>query len=436
MNSSQLLERISAPANLNLALRRVKSNKGCAGVDRRDIEATIRKLRQGGNGQQLRQSLLDGSYQPQPVLGVEIPKPSGGVRQLGIPTVLDRIVQQAITNVLTEIYEPKFSTSSFGFRPMRSAHNALAAASHYIREGKRYVVDIDLEKYFDTVNHDRLMHRLSQDIEDKRVLKLIRRYLQSGLMRNGVVERRQRGTPQGGPLSPLLSNIVLDELDKELERRGHKFCRYADDCQIYVSSQAAAERVKDSVTAFLEHKLKLKVNREKSAATRVTERSYLSHRFTSSGEIRIASAALAKMKKRVRSITKRNRGREFGLIIQELTQYLRGWQQYFKLALKPSVMGALDRWIRRRLRSYRLKQRKRKYSIAMWLQREGVTERNAWKLAMSDKGWWKLSQTPQVNHALPNVKFQEVGLYSLREGYDTLKVYSEPPYATHACTVV
>ncbi len=436
MNPSQLLERISAPANLNLALRRVKNNKGCAGVDRLDIEATIQKLRQGNKGQQLRQSLLDGSYQPQPVLGVEIPKPSGGVRQLGIPTVQDRMVQQAITNVLTEIYDPKFSKSSFGFRPMRSAHNALATASQYIREGRGYVVDIDLEKYFDTVNHDRLMHRLSQDIEDKRVLKLIRSYLQSGLMRNGVVERRQRGTPQGGPLSPLLSNIVLDELDKELERRGHKFCRYADDCQIYVSSQVAADRVKESVTVFLEHKLKLKVNREKSAATRVAERSYLSHRFSSSGEIRISSVAQGKMKKRVRLITKRNRGRELGLIIQELTQYLRGWQHYFKLALKPSVMGALDSWIRRRLRSYRLKQRKRKHSIATWLQREGVTERNAWKLAMSDKGWWKLSQTPQVNHALPNVKFQEMGLYSLKEGYDTLKVYSEPPYATHACTVV
>jgi len=436
VNPSQLLERISAPANLNLALRRVKSNKGCAGVDRLGIEATIQKLRQGNNGQQLRQSLLDGSYQPQPVLGVKIPKPNGGMRQLGIPTVQDRIVQQAIMNVLTEIYEPKFSKSSFGFRPMRSAHNALAMASQYIREGRGYVVDIDLEKYFDTVNHDRLMHRLSQDIEDKRMLKLIRSYLQSGLMRNGVVERRQRGTPQGGPLSPLLSNIVLDELDKELERRGHKFCRYADDCQIYVSSQVAAERVKDSITTFLEQKLKLKVNREKSAATRVTERSYLSHRFTSSGEIRISSSAQAKMKKRVRTITKRNRGRELGQIVKELTQYLRGWQYYFKLALKPSVMGALDSWIRRRLRSYRLKQRKRKHSIAMWLQRKGVTERNAWKLAMSDKGWWKLSRTPQVNHALPNVKFLEMGLYSLKEGYDTLKVYSEPPYATHACTVV
>ncbi|EHK9118190.1 group II intron reverse transcriptase/maturase [Vibrio vulnificus] len=430
------MEQISASANLNHALRRVKRNKGCAGVDRLDITATISKLRQASNGQALRQSLLDGSYQPQPVLGIEIPKTNGGVRQLGIPTVLDRIVQQAITSVLSDIYEPKFSNSSYGFRPNRSAHHALAAASRYIREGRGYVVDIDLAKYFDTVNHDRLMHRLSKDIIDKRVLKLIRAYLQAGLMRDGLVERRQRGTPQGGPLSPLLSNIVLDELDKELERRGHKFCRYADDCQIYVRSEEAAHRVKESITEFLEHKLKLTVNREKSAATRVPERGYLSHSFKIDGTLLISQSAQARMKKRVRRITKRNRGRELSVIITELTQYLRGWQHYFKLAIGRSAMQRLDEWIRRRLRCYRLKQRKRRYSIATWLQRQGVTERNAWKLAMSDKGWWHLALSPQVNHAMPIKWFEERGLYSLRDGYESLKVYSEPPYATHACTVV
>lgn len=368
-------------------------------------------------------------------MGVDIPKPKGGVRQLGIPTVQDRIVQQAIAQVLTKIYEPKFSENSFGFRPGRSAHHALAKASQYVREGRGYVVDIDLEKYFDTVNHDRLMHRLSQDIEDKRVLKLIRRYLQSGLMRYGVVERRQRGTPQGGPLSPLLSNIVLDELDKELERRGHKFCRYTDDCQIYVSSEASAQRVKASITHFLEQKLKLRVNRAKSAATRVSERSYLGYKLNQNGVISISKDALHGMKKRVRQITKRNRGRALPIIIRELTQYLRGWQNYFKLGLRKREMGLLDSWIRRRLRSYRLKQRKRKYSIAIWLQRLGVSERDAWKLACSDKGWWTLSRTPQLNHALPNKRLSELGLYSLLDGYETLKVYSEPPYATHACTV-
>lgn len=430
------MEQICSSANLNHALRRVKKNKGCAGIDRLDITATISKLRQASNGQELRQSLLDGSYQPQPVLGVEVPKPSGGVRQLGIPTVLDRIVQQAITSVLSDIYEPKFSNSSYGFRPNRSAHHALAAASHYIKEGRGYVVDIDLAKYFDTVNHDRLMHRLSQDISDKRVLKLIRSYLQAGIMRNGLVEQRQRGTPQGGPLSPLLSNIVLDELDKELERRGHTFCRYADDCQIYVRSEEAANRVKGSIMEFLEQKLKLTVNREKSAAARVTERTYLSHSFQINGTILISKGAQAQMKKRVRQITKRNRGRELQVIITELTQYLRGWQHYFKLAIRKSAMQHLEQWIRRRLRCYRLKQRKGRYSIATLLQRQGVTERNAWKLAMSNKSWWHLARTPQVNHAMPIKWFDELGLYSLRDGYELLKVYSEPPYATHACTVV
>ena len=436
MISTQLMEQICSSANLNQALRRVKKNKGCAGVDKLDITATIAMLRQSSNGQAFRQSLLDGSYQPQPVLGVEIPKPNGGVRQLGIPTVLDRMVQQAITSILSDIYEPKFSDSSYGFRPKRSAHHALAAASRYIREGRVYVVDIDLAKYFDTVNHDRLMYRLSQDITDKRVLKLIRSYLQAGIMRYGIVEQRQRGTPQGGPLSPLLSNIVLDELDKELERRGHKFCRYADDCQIYVSSEEAATRVKESITAFLEQKLKLTVNREKSAATRVTERVYLGHCFGIDGGIHLSKAAQAQMKKRVRQITKRNRGRELESVIAELTQYLRGWQHYFKLAISKSAMQRLDEWIRRRLRCYRLKQRKRKHSIATWLRQQGVSERNAWKLAMSDKVWWHLALTPQLNHAMPIKWFEELGLYSLRDGYESLKIYSEPPYATHACTVV
>ncbi|UTV30945.1 group II intron reverse transcriptase/maturase [Photobacterium atrarenae] len=436
MTSTQLMERICSSTNLNQALRRVKKNKGCAGVDKLDITATISMLRQSSNGQALRQSLLDGSYQPQPVLGVEIPKPSGGVRQLGIPTVLDRVVQQAITSVLTDIYEPQFSSNSYGFRPNRSAHHALVAASHYIREGRGYVVDIDLAKYFDTVNHDRLMHRLSEDITDKRVLKLVRSYLQAGIMRNGLVEQRQRGTPQGGPLSPLLSNIVLDELDKELERRGHKFCRYADDCQIYVHSEEAANRVKASITEFLEQKLKLRVNREKSAATRVTERTYLGHRFHRDGSIHISKTAQTQMKKRVRQITKRNRGRELKTVIVELTQYLRGWQHYFKLAIRKSAMQRLDEWIRRRLRCYRLKQRKRRYSIATWLRQEGVSERNAWKLAMSDKGWWHLALSPQLNQAMPMKWFKEMGLYSLRDGYESLKIYSEPPYATHACTVV
>lgn len=436
MQTSQLLEAMFSSDKLNEALNKVKSNKGCAGIDRLSIEATIDKLRQGDTGVKFRQSLLDGTYQPQPVLGVEIPKPKGGVRQLGIPTVQDRIVQQAIANVLKDVYEPKFSANSYGFRPGRSAHNALAKASQFISSGLGYVVDIDLEKYFDTVNHDRLMYRLSQDIEDKRVLKLIRKYLQCDLMRNGIAEQRQQGTPQGGPLSPLLSNIVLDELDKELERRGHKFCRYADDCQIYVSSEAAANRVLISISDFLEVKLKLKVNHKKSAATRVSARSFLGYYFKQSGVIGISKDAYQRMKIRVRKITKRNRGKCEDAVIKELTQYLRGWQHYYKLALGKCRMTKLDGWIRRRLRCYRLKQCKRKYSIAVWLIKSGVPERNAWKVAISDKGWWALSKTPQLHQALPDSRFYELGLYSLLSGYEALKIYSKPPYATHACTVV
>ncbi|MCE2597451.1 group II intron reverse transcriptase/maturase, partial [Motilimonas cestriensis] len=306
--------------------------------------------------------------------------------------------------------------SSYGFRPGRSAHHALVQASQYVRSGLGYVVDIDLEKYFDTVNHDRLMYRLSRDIEDKRVLKLIRQYLQCDLMRNGVSEQRQQGTPQGGPLSPLLSNIVLDELDKELERRGHKFCRYADDCQIYVSSEVAAKRVLISVSKFLEGKLKLKVNTDKSAATRVSKRSFLGYYLKQSGVIGIPKEVYRRMKNRVRKITKRNQGRCESAIIKELTQYLRGWQHYYKLALGKHRMSKLDSWIRRRLRCYRLKQRKRKYSIAMWLIKLGVPKRNAWRLAISDKGWWALSKTPQLHQALPDSRFTEQGLYSLLGG--------------------
>lgn len=436
MQTSKLLEKMFSSQQLNAALKKVKSNKGCAGIDRLSIEATIEKLKQGDNGNRFRQSLLDGTYQPQAVLGVEIPKSKGGVRQLGIPTVQDRIVQQAIANVLKDVYEQKFSNSSYGFRPGRSAHHALVQASEYVRSGLSYVVDIDLEKYFDTVNHDRLMHRLSRDIEDKRVLKLIRLYLQSDLMRNGLAEQRQQGTPQGGPLSPLLSNIVLDEFDKELERRGHKFCRYADDCQIYVSSEEAANRVLISASKFLEVKLKLKVNTDKSAATRVSKRSFLGYYLKQSGVIGIPKDVYRRMKARVRKITKRNQGKCVTAIIKQLTQYLRGWQHYYKLALGKHRMTKLDSWIRRRLRCYRLKQRKRKYSIAVWLIKLGVPERNAWRLAISDKGWWKLSRTAQLHQALPDSQFDKLGLYSLLNGYEALKVYSKPPYATHACTVV
>jgi len=373
-----LMERICEPSNLNRAFRQVRRNKGAAGVDGQTIAATQVYLQAGDHARQLRESLLQGEYRPQAVRGVKIPKPDGGERQLGIPTVLDRWIQQAIAQVLGDIYEPQFSDASFGFRPGRGAHDALKQAQGYVASGKSWVVDIDLERYFDTVNHDRLMARLAGDIKDKRVLKLIRRYLQAGLLQNGVVTGRQQGTPQGGPLSPLLANIVLDELDKELESRGHCFCRYADDCNIYVSSRKAGERVLSSVTVFLEGKLKLQVNRKKSACAPVNERQFLGYRLMPPGYLTIAPKSLRRMRRRVRELTYRNRGSSLARVIKELTQYLRGWLHYFKLAKAKSILRDLDSWIRRRLRCYRLKQRKRRWSIATWLQQLGVKEYLSW----------------------------------------------------------
>lgn len=434
--SNQLMEAICAPSNLNSAFRQVKRNKGVAGVDRLTIEATEHWLRSNNNARHFRQQLLDGHYHPQAIRGVKIPKADGSERQLGIPTVLDRWIQQAIAQVLTPIYEPHFSNSSYGFRPKRSAHDALKQASAYVQSGKIFVVDVDLEKYFDSVNHDRLMSRLSKAIKDKRVLKLIRAYLTADLLQNGMAEQRQKGTPQGGPLSPLLSNIVLDELDKELEQRGHTFCRYADDCNIYVSSQKAAERVMASVKGFIESKLKLKVNDLKSACTLVSERQFLGYRIYKNGDLSLSPKTQLRMKRRVRELTYRNRGRAFAQVVSELNQFLRGWLHYFRLAKMTTHLRSLDEWIRRRLRCYRLKQRKRSYSIASWIISLGVKVNLAWQLASSSKGWWRLSRNPVINQAMPNVWFKEQGLYSLWENYALLNLPPEPPYATNACTVV
>lgn len=436
IDQHELMERICDPSNLNRAFRQVKRNKGSAGVDRLSIQETEAYLRQGNNAQSIKERLLTGQYQPQLIRGVNIPKASGGERQLGIPTVLDRWIQQAILQVLTSIYEPQFSDSSFGFRPKRSAHDAIRQSSRYVSEGKQWVVDLDLEKYFDTVNHDRLLHRLSQEITDKRVLRLIGQYLRAGLLQDGIVTQRQQGTPQGGPLSPLLSNLVLDELDKELERRGHCFSRYADDCNIYVSSQEAGERVLASITEFLEKKLRLKVNRLKSACDHVSNRQFLGYRLRSGGMITLSPKTLERFKRRVRELTFRNRGRSLGKVITELTVYLRGWLHYFKLAQARSLMQRLDEWIRRRLRCYRLKQRKRRWSIAKWLMQLEVKEHHAWQLAMSSKGWWRMSLNPIINQAMPIVWFKERGLQSLLELYDQLTIKPESPYATNACTVV
>lgn len=412
-----LMAQICEPSNLNRAFKQVKRNKGAAGIDGQSIDATSAYLRESNRAEQFRQQLLSGAYQPKAVRGVKIPKADGGSRQLGIPTVLDRVVQQAVAQVLNRIFEPIFSDSSYGFRAGRSAHQALEQARGYVAAGRHWVVDIDMEKYFDTVNHDKLMHSLSKQIADKKVLKLIRLFLQAGLLQDGVLINRQRGTPQGGPLSPLLANIVLDDLDKELERRGHSFCRYADDCNIYVCSQEAGERVLKSVSAFLERKLKLTVNTKKSACAKVEERQFLGYRLTSDGRLTIAPKSRATMRKKVRQLTKRNRGISLELVIHKLSQYLRGWQQYFRLARNKSWLKDIDSWIRRRLRCYRLKQRKRRFSVATWLQSLGIKEHHAWQLAMSRKGWWNNSRNPIANHAMTNQWFKDKGLYFLEENY-------------------
>lgn len=398
---------------MNRAYRKVKANKGAAGVDGISIERLPTYIRE--HKEEFLVELLDGSYQPELVRGVQIPKPDGSKRQLGIPTVLDRVIQQAILQILEPIYEPKFSNSSYGFRPNRSAQMALRQAREYLRDGYKYVVDMDLEKFFDRVNHDILMERLSRNISDKRLLRIIRRYLEAGLLQNGIFEERKLGMPQGGNLSPLLSNIMLDELDKELERRGHKFCRYADDCNIYVKSQEAGERVLKSITEFLGIRLKLKVNETKSAVSHATKRKFLGYSFRVDSDLKVANQSLVKFKNRIRELTSRNRGRKLEHVIKELNQYLNGWISYFRLSANISVFNGLDSWIRRRLRCYRLKQRKRTYSVYKFLVELGVSVQNAWKLAKSSKGWWRLSLNPNIHTAMSNVWFDRSGLVSLEK---------------------
>ena len=405
---------------MNRAYRKVKANKGAAGVDGISIERLPAHIRE--HKEEFLVELLAGSYKPELVRGVQIPKPDGSKRQLGIPTVLDRVIQQAILQILEPIYEPKFSNSSYGFRPNRSAQMALRQAREYLRDGYKYVVDMDLEKFFDRVNHDILMERLSRDISDKHLLRIIRRYLEAGLLQNGIFEERKLGMPQGGNLSPLLSNILLDELDKELEKRGHKFCRYADDCNIYVKSQEAGNRVLKSITEFLATRLKLKVNETKSAVAHVTKRKFLGYSFRMDSELKVASQSLVKFKNRIRELTSRNRGRKLEHVIKELNQYLNGWISYFRLSANISVFKELDSWIRRRLRCYRLKQRKRTYSVYKFLVELGVSVQNAWKLAKSSKGWWRLSLNPNIHTAMSNVWFDNCGLVSLEKkvaGYNS-----------------
>lgn len=409
--TEHLMEDIADRSNLNRAYRRVKANKGSSGVDGMTVHELATWIAE--HKEELIASLLDGSYQPQPVRGVQIPKTGGGMRQLGIPTVGDRLVQQAILQVLEPLMDPTFSDSSYGFRPGRGAHQALLQAQQYVAEGRTTVVDMDLEKFFDRVNHDILMARLARRIGDKRLLHIIRRFLEAGLMQAGVCVARHEGTPQGGPLSPLLANLLLDDLDKELEARGHRFCRYADDCNIYLRSQAAGQRVLASLTQFLEGRLKLRVNRDKSAAAPVMERKFLGHRLLSDGTLTIAAKSLDRAKDRVREITRRNRGVSFERTIGELNSFLTGWVTYFRFTKATSVLGQLDSWIRRKLRCVRLKQRKRAKPIADFLHGLGVPRNRCWTTAASGKGWWRMAHTPAAQQGMSNAWFDRQGLTKL-----------------------
>jgi len=414
-----LMEEVTDRDNLNRAYRRVMANKGAAGVDGMKLHELRGWLAE--HKEQLIASLLEGSYQPQAVRGVEIPKPGGGMRQLGIPTVVDRLVQQAILQVLDPILDPTFSHSSFGFRPGRGAHDALLQASRYVAEGRSVVVDVDLEKFFDRVNHDLLMGRVARRIGDKRLLTIIRRFLEAGMMQQGVTVERHEGTPQGGPLSPLLANLLLDDLDRELEARGHCFCRYADDCNIYVRSREAGERVLASLTKFLEGKLKLRVNRQKSAVAPVRERKFLGYRLLDDGTLTIAPKSLDRAKDRVREITRRNRGVSFERMLGELNSFLTGWVAYFRLAKAKGALADLDAWIRRKLRCVRLKQRKRAASITAFLHRLGVPWNRCWTTAASGKGWWRMAHTPAAQQGMNNAWFECQGLINSLHYYLTFK---------------
>jgi len=414
--ADRLMEEILDPENLKEALKRVKANKGSAGIDRMTVEMVSDYLKK--HWPEIREQMLSGTYKPQPVLRVEIPKPDGGVRKLGIPVVVDRFLQQAVMQVLQGKWDPTFSEHNYGFRPNRSAHQGVAKAQEYIAEGYTWVVDLDLEKFFDRVNHDKLMGLVAKRITDKRVLKLIRAFLNAGVMEEGLVSAIDEGTPQGGPLSPLLSNIVLDELDRELEQRGHRFVRYADDCNVYVRSQRAGERVMESITGFITKKLKLKVNREKSAVARPWERKFLGFSFTAKEpqKRRVAPKSMVRFKERVRELTRRTRGVSLQGMVEELNVYLRGWHGYFGFCQTPSVLVDLDSWIRRKLRCLVWKQWKRGRTRYKELRKRGVNEALAAKTAGNPHGPWRLSHSPGVCIAFPNAYFDRIGLFRLAVG--------------------
>lgn len=418
----ELMSAITERSNMLQAYRRVCRNKGAPGVD--GVTTGELKGYLQTHWQRIKQQLLDGSYQPQPVRKVEIPKPGGGTRMLGIPCVVDRLIQQAVHQVLSVQFEPMFSPYSYGFRPGKSAAQAVRQARDYMESGKRWVVDIDLEAFFDRVNHDILMSRIARVIRDKAVLKLIRRYLQAGIMEHGVSTARTEGTPQGGPLSPLLSNILLHELDEELTRRGHSFCRYADDCNIYVSSERAAHRVLTATTRFLEQRLKLKVNREKSAADRPWERSFLGYtvcRRTANIRLKVADKSVSRFKGNIKALLRMARGWNIRKTVGALAPKLRGWINYFHLAGVKGIFDELDGWLRRHLRKILWRQWKQGRTRARMMMRLGIAEERARLSSTNGQGPWWNAGASHMNQAVPKKLFDRLGLVSLMDSYLRLK---------------
>jgi len=410
---SRLMEAVCERGNLRLAYQRVMENKGAAGVDRIGVVGFKDPLKQ--HWPTIKARILGGTYNPQPVRRVDIPKPQGGIRTLGIPTLTDRLIQQALHQVLSPIFEADFSGSSYGFRRGRNAHQAVKAARQYVAEGRRYVVDMDLEKFFDRVNHDILMEKLSKKIGDGRVMRLIRRYLEAGMMAEGIVSPRTEGTPQGGPLSPLLSNILLSELDRELERRGHAFCRYADDCNIYVRSHRAGVRVMASITRFLSDALKLTVNVAKSAVARPWKRKFLGYSLTwhKAPRLRIASTSIKRLEDNIRKVFKGAGGRSLNTSISEINPILRGWMAYFRLTQTKKVLEEVDGWIRHKLRCILWRQWKRPYTRAKSLMKAGLKEERAFCSAFNQRGPWWNSGASHMNQAFPKSFFDRLGLVSL-----------------------
>ncbi len=408
------MEEVLSRENMLAAYHRVVGNRGAPGVDGVTVDELETLIRQ--RWEAIREELFSGTYVPNAVRKVEIPKPGGkGVRMLGIPTVLDRLIQQALLQVLQPMFDPTFSDHSFGFRPRRSAHQALDRAKQHIAAGHRWVVDMDLEKFFDRVNHDVLMSRLARRIEDKRILRLIRRYLQAGMMEDGIVSQRSEGTPQGGPLSPLLSNVLLDELDRELQQRGHRFVRYADDCNIYVRSRRAGQRVLDSTERFLKKRLRLKVNREKSTVDRPWNRKFLGYTFTThfQPKLKVAPESVKRLKGRLREIFRRGRGRSLRRVIGELRPMLVGWVSYYRKSEVRNVFEQLDQWIRRKLRAILWRQWKRNWTRAKEMIRRGLSHEQAWTSATNGRGPWWNAGASHMNRAVPTRYLSQLGLVSL-----------------------